>query len=79
MTLMWNSMTLFCQSLEKKLIIGFGRNYCPYPMDSIFENNELFKVLKTNKFNPLAVELNAKGILFENEKLKKKIKPLIQK
>ena len=58
---------------------AWGEIIIPYSMDSIFENKALFKVLKTNKYNHYSVEVNAKRILIENEKLIKKIEPLIRK
>lgn len=57
----------------------WGEILIPYSMDSIFENTELFKILKTNVHNHTSVELTANRVLLENEKLIKKIELLIIK
>ena len=51
----------------------------PYSMDSVFENDELFRILKVNKDNHYQMELNTKKMLLENEKLMNIIKPKIIK
>jgi hypothetical protein len=51
----------------------------PYSMDSIFANKELFNILKTFKVNHWDSELTTKGVILENEKIRNKIKPLIEK
>ncbi|WP_248398086.1 DUF6090 family protein [Bizionia sp. M204] len=56
-----------------------GEILVPYALDSIFDNDELFRVLKTNRDNHYQMELNSKKMLLENETLLKKIKPKIQK
>ncbi len=57
----------------------WGEILVPYSIDSIFENIEIFGILKTFRGNHLALELNSKRTLIENEKLIKKIEPLIKK
>ncbi len=56
-----------------------GKTLVPYSMDSIFENDELFQILKTNRDNHHHMELNSKKMLFKNEQLMNKIEPKIQK
>jgi hypothetical protein len=58
---------------------SWGEILVPYSMDSLFENKDLIKVLKTNIHNHFSVEGTATRVLLENEKLIKKIEPLIQK
>lgn len=50
----------------------------PYSMDSVFKNDELFRVLKVNRDNHYYMELNSKNMLLENIELMKKIEPLIE-
>lgn len=56
-----------------------GKILVPYSLDSIFDNNDLFRVLKTNIDNHYQMELNSKKMLLENEELIKKIESNIQK
>jgi len=51
----------------------------PNSMSSIFENEDLFKILKTNIYNHYGVFVSADAVLKENEKLLEKIETLIQK
>ena len=55
----------------------WGEILIPYSMDSIFQNKELFRILKTNVHNHTSVQLTAERVLLENERLKSKIEQLI--
>lgn len=57
---------------------SLGQILIPYSMDSVFENDELFRVLKVNRDNHYYMELNSKKMLLENSKLMEKIEPKIQ-
>ena len=54
-----------------------GKIFIPYTMDSIFDNDELFRILKTNRDNHNHTKINSKKMLLENEELMKKIEPNI--
>jgi len=58
---------------------AFGEILVPYSMDSVFENDELYRILKVNRDNHFQMNLNAKKMLLENEKLMQKIKSKIIK
>ncbi len=58
---------------------SLGQILVPYSMDSMFKNDELFRVLKVNRDNHYYMELNSKKMLLENIELMNKIKPKIQK
>ena len=55
-----------------------GRILVPYSMDSVFNNEELFQVLKINRDNHYQMELNSNKMLLENEELIQKIETNIQ-
>jgi hypothetical protein len=56
-----------------------GKILVPYSLASFFDNDGLFRVLKTNRDNHYQMELNSKKMLLENEELIKKIESNIQK
>ena len=55
-----------------------GKILVPYSMDSVFNNEKLFQVLKTNRDNHYQMDLNSKKMFLENQELMKKIKSKIQ-
>jgi hypothetical protein len=57
---------------------SLGQILVPYSMDSVFKNDELFRVLKVNRDNHYYMELNSKKMLLENIELMNKIKPIIK-
>lgn len=57
----------------------WGEYLVPKSMDTIFDNQELYSLLKTNKVNHLGVILSANRSLIESEKLLDQIKPLTKK
>lgn len=57
----------------------WGEYLVPKSMDTIFENQELYSFLKTNKVNHLGVIWSANRALIESEKLLDHIKPLTKK
>lgn len=55
-----------------------GKILVPYSLDSVFENQDLFQLLKVNRDNHFQMEANSKKMIQDNEALIKKIEPKIQ-
>jgi len=55
-----------------------GKILVPYSLDAVFNNNELFQLLKVNRDNHYQMQLNSKQMMHANEALMKKIELKIQ-